>query len=87
MRGRDAKKDAKVVANPGNRDRVRPGSGRRKRHCGIFIRRGFRPENPRKLTKNHTALLSSFSKPIKCDNWSCMYSLIQNSTSQAKHKI
>ena len=30
------------------------GRGRRRRHCGIFIRRGFRPENPRKRTKNHT---------------------------------
>ena len=33
---------------------VTGGGGRRRRHCGFFIRRGFRPENPRKRTKIHT---------------------------------
>ena len=45
-------------------------SGRRRWHCEIFARQGFTQENPRKRTKIHTALFSSFILPIICDNWS-----------------
>ena len=56
------------------------GGGRRRRHCGIFIRRGFRPENPRKRTTNPQCLLTikalwifystrvSSRKPAKTNN-------------------
>ena len=42
---------------------------RRRRHCGIFARQGSTQENPRKRTKIHTALFSSFILLIICDNW------------------